>query len=71
MVPVRYFVVRHDNKWRIEFEDTYQNGFTTQKDALIGAMQMARLKAREGGKVEVLVQSDAGVWHTEWTEADI
>lgn len=71
MVPIRYFVVKHGDQWRVEHNDCYRNGFTQQKNALEDARKSAREMALQQKRVEVLVQSDNGVWHTDWTDEDI
>jgi hypothetical protein len=71
MVPVRYFVVKHGGQWRVEFDSVYRNGFLTQKEAVEDARISAREAALQNKKVEVLVQSEKGVWYTDWTEEDI
>jgi hypothetical protein len=69
MIPVRLFVVKHGVHWRVEYDNSYRNGFKNQKEALDYARQTARdMAAEKNCKVEVLVQSDKGLWHTDWTE---
>lgn len=71
MVPARYFVVRHDKQWRVEFENAYRNGYLTQSEAVAAARDAARDMVRSGRNAEVLVHSDNGIWYTEWTVDDL
>ena len=70
VVPVRYFVVRCDGQWRVEFQDKYRNGFRAQKEAISFALDMAQKKAAAGHRVEVLIQGSDKIWRTKWSSRD-
>lgn len=70
MIPARYFVVKRDGHWRVEFESVFWNGHKSQKEALQMAIEAARKTSAEGRFAEVLVQNERNVWFTEWSSHD-
>ena len=71
MIPARYFVVKCDDNWRVEFESVFWNGHKTQKEALEMAIDAARKTAAEGRSAEVLVQNERNIWFTVWSSYDV
>ena len=71
MIPIRYFVVKCQEEWRVEFEDSYRNGFKSKKDAIKYAIDAARTRSqKEDRRCEVLVQEEDQLWYTAWTSPE-
>lgn len=70
MIPARYFVVKHNETWQVEFESVFWNGHRTQKEAIEAAIEAARKETKAGRPAEVLVQSESLLWFTVWSSRD-
>lgn len=64
MARVQYFVVLHEGQWKIKFQGKHYGPYTTQKEAIRGAVDAAH-KAK--GDAQVLVQGQDNQFRTEWT----
>lgn len=66
MHVAQYFVMFHDNEWRIRYKGTYYGPYDRQKTAISQAIDMALIVGQSGGKAEVLVENEKGEARLEW-----
>jgi hypothetical protein len=62
----QFFVVLHNDEWKIKHGDEHSEPFATQAEAIETAVKQA--KARENS--QVLVQGEDLLFRTEWTYGD-
>jgi hypothetical protein len=67
MPRLQYFVVNHENKWKISFEGKHYGPYATQKDAIKVAIDTAHKAGANGHDAQVLVQGMDSKFRTEWT----
>ena len=67
MPHAHYYVVLHQNEWRISFNDTYYGPYRTQAEAIAVAVNTAHEAGKKGHDSQVLVQGTDHKWRTEWT----
>ncbi|HQZ78564.1 MAG: DUF2188 domain-containing protein [Chitinophagaceae bacterium] len=67
MNRLQYFVVLHDNQWKISFQGKHYGPYNTQKEAIRKAVDAAHTEGRKGNNSQVLIQGQNNQWRTEWT----
>jgi len=69
MVHVHYRVVAHDGGWAYTLDGAFSEPFVSRADALRAAHQAAAEQHLSGDTVRIQYQDEAGVWHTELSQA--
>jgi hypothetical protein len=64
MARERYYVVFHDEKWKIKHKET---SYSSQKEAIKDAVRFAHEEGSKGHDAQVLVQGQDLLFKTEWT----
>jgi hypothetical protein len=67
MSRAQYFVVLHDNKWKIKFNGKHIGPFDSQRAAITDAVKAAQKTGMDGNDAQVLVQGENHLFRTEWT----
>jgi hypothetical protein len=62
-----YFVVNHENEWKIRFNGEHSKPFRSQAEAIKAAVQRAKASSGGGKNAQVLVQGENHSFRTEWT----
>jgi hypothetical protein len=56
MARAHYYVVHHQNEWKISFENKHYGPYATQAAAIRAAVDTAREAGKQGHDAQVLVQ---------------
>lgn len=67
MARARYFVVLHENQWKINFDGKHYGPYATQAEAIRVAVDAAHKAGNNGNDAQVLVQDRNNQFRTEWT----
>lgn len=67
MARVQYFVVLHQNQWKISLNGKHYGPYTTQRDAIKAAVDAAHTEGKKGNDSQVLIQGENNQFRTEWT----
>lgn len=67
MARARYFVVLHDNQWKISFNDQHYGPYPTQQVAIRAAVDAANTSGGRGHDAQVMIQGVNNQFRTEWT----
>ncbi len=67
MARSQYFVVLHENQWKISFNGTHYGPYKTQQDAIKAAVDAAHNAGSQGHDAQVMVQAVNNQFRTEWT----
>jgi hypothetical protein len=67
MARAQYFVVLHQNEWKISLEGKHYGPYRTQADAIRAAVDTAQKAGTSGLDAQVLVQGQNNQFRTEWT----
>ena len=67
MARAIYYVVLHQNQWKIKHNDQHYGPYGTQADAIRAAVDTAHKAGQQGHDAQVLVQGRDNQWRTEWT----
>jgi hypothetical protein len=68
MSQAQYFVLQHDDKWLIKFDDEEFGPYSTQSEAMLFAIDAAQKLGDTGGKeTQVCVMGENGHYRSEWT----
>jgi hypothetical protein len=67
MARLQYFVVRHENQWKISFDGKHYGPYSTQAIAIRTAVDAAHSSGKNGHDAQVLVQGLNSQFRTEWT----
>lgn len=67
MARAQYFVVLHDNEWKIKFDGQHYGPYRTQEIAIRAAVDAAHKSGQDGYDAQVLVQGKDNKFRTEWT----
>lgn len=69
MARAHYYVVDHDNQWKISHEGKHYGPYPTQQAAIKAAVDAAHTAGKAGHDAQVLVQRGDGTnqFRTEWT----
>jgi hypothetical protein len=67
MARAVYYVVLHEGKWKIKFNDRHSGSYATQEEAIRVAVNRAHADGRKGQDAQVLVQGEDLQFRTEWT----
>lgn len=67
MSRVQYFVVLHNDEWKVTLNGKRYGPYNTQKDAIDSAVTAAKKAHAEGSDSQVLVQGEDNKFRTEWT----
>ena len=62
-----YYVVIHENRWKITLNGKHFGPFSTQQDAIDEAVRCAHQAHKDGFDAQVLVQGADNRFRTEWT----
>lgn len=62
----KYFVVYHEEQWKIRYSDTLYGPYDRQKTAISQAIDMALIVGQAGGTAQVLVENERGEARLEW-----
>ena len=62
----KYFVVYHDQQWKIRYSNTLYGPYDRQKTAISQAIDMALIVGQAGGTAQVLVENERGEARLEW-----
>jgi hypothetical protein len=67
MARAVYYVVFHQNQWKIKLDDKHYGPYATQAEAIRLAVDAAHSAGKSGHDAQVLVQAQNNQWRTEWT----
>lgn len=67
MPRAHYYVVHHQNEWKITLNGTHYGPYKTQADAVRSAVNAAHDSGTKGHDAQVLVQGTNNRFRTEWT----
>ncbi len=67
MARVQYFVVLHENQWKISLDGKHYGPYATQAAAIKHAVDAAHASGTKGHDSQVLVQGLNNQFRTEWT----
>jgi len=67
MERLQYYVVFHQNEWKISFQSTHFGPYATQAIAIRAAVDAAHTSGGKGYAAQVLIQGLNNQWRTEWT----
>ena len=67
MARLQYFVVLHQNEWKVKFDGKHYGPYGTQAQANRAAIDAAHEAGAMGYDAQVLVQGRDNQWRTEWT----
>ena len=67
MATEQYFIVLHNNEWKISFKEKLYGPYATQQDAIEAALDAAHAMGEIGIDAQVLVQDADQKLRTEWT----
>lgn len=67
MARTQYFVVFHEQQWKIKFDGMHYGPYATQAAAIRVAVDCAHQSGRDGHDAQVLVQRPNNLFRTEWT----
>lgn len=67
MARLQYFVVLHQDQWKIKFDGSHIGQYSTQKAAIRAAIDKAHAAGKAGHDAQVLVQGTDYKFRTEWT----
>jgi hypothetical protein len=62
-----YFVVLQDNAWMIKHLGIHHGPYTTQRAAILTAINAAHGSGLDGFQAQVLVQGEDRLFRAEWT----
>jgi hypothetical protein len=67
MAAEQYFIVLHNNEWKISFNEKHYGPYATQGEAIEAAIDCAYAMGEIGIDARVLVQDTDQKLRTEWT----
>lgn len=67
MARLAYYVVYHENQWKVKFEGKHYGPYNTQKAAIKEAVDTAHKAGKIGHDAQVLIQGTNNQFRTEWT----
>lgn len=67
MARSQYFVVLHENQWKISFNGKHYGPYSTQKVAIRATVDAAHDTGKSGQDAQVMVQGVNNQFRTEWT----
>jgi Uncharacterized protein conserved in bacteria (DUF2188) len=67
MARRHYYVVLHQNEWKINFDGQHYGPYRTQALAIRAAVDAAHTEGKKGHDAQVLVQGTNNQFRTEWT----
>ncbi len=66
MAAEQYFIVLHNNEWKISFKEKHYGPYATQQDAIEAALDAAYAMGEIGIDAQVLVEEADHKLRTEW-----
>ncbi len=70
MSQTRYVIVRRADDWFIEYGEEAFGPYRSQDEAMVFAVEAARLRAQDGDAAEVCLMGDNGCLRPEWMSSD-
>ncbi len=67
MSLAQYFVVVHEDEWKIKYEGQHYGPFATRQAAIWEAVEAAHTRGQKGQEAQVLVQGVNNQFRVEWT----
>ena len=67
MARHQYYVVKHENEWKIKYNGTHYGPYDTQRVAIRYAVDAAHKAGEKGDDAQVLVQGSDNKFRIEWT----
>ena len=67
MSRAQYFVVLHENQWKVKHDGKHYGPYRTQRDAIRAAIDAAHATDKRGIGSQVLVQGRDHRFRAEWT----
>lgn len=67
MARAQYFVVLHEDEWKISFDGKRYGPYSTQALAIRDAVEAAHASGEKGHDAQVLIQGRDNKFRTEWT----
>jgi Uncharacterized protein conserved in bacteria (DUF2188) len=67
MPDARYFIVQHDDRWAIKFNEEEYGPYRSKDEAMLFAIDAAQKLGEHGGNPEVVLMGEGGHFHTEWS----
>ena len=67
MAAEQYFIVLHNNEWKISFKEKHYGPYASQAEAIEAAIDAAYAMGEIGIDAQVLVQDADHKLRTEWT----
>ncbi len=66
MAGEQYFIVLHNNEWKISFNDHHYGPYDNQQEAVEAAVAAAHAMGEIGIDAQVLIQDADNTYKTEW-----
>jgi len=66
MPDARYFIVQHQDRWSIKFNDEEFGPYKTKDEAMLFAIDAAQRLGEYGDNAEVVLMGEDGRFHAEW-----
>jgi len=70
MAAEQYFIVLHNNEWKISFKEKLYGPYATQGEAIEAALDAAYAMGEIGIDAQVLVEEADHKLRTEWTSGE-
>ncbi len=67
MARAQYFVVLHNDEWKIKHLDKHYGPYKSQREAIKTAVDRANKSGLAGEDAQVLIQGEDHLFRTEWT----
>jgi hypothetical protein len=67
MARAQYFVVLHNDEWKIKHLDKHYGPYESQRAAIKAAVERANKSGLAGEAAQVLIQGEDHLFRTEWT----
>ena len=61
MPDARYFIVQHDDRWTIKFNDEEYGPYKSKDEAMLFAIDAAQKLGEHGGNPEVVLMGEDGL----------
>lgn len=67
MARLEYYVVNHENQWKVKHGGQHYGPYTTQAAAIRASVDAAHEAGKKGYDAQVIVQGIDNKFRTEWT----
>jgi hypothetical protein len=70
MARAQYFVVLHNNEWKVNHDGNHYGPYKSQREAIGAAVDAAHKSGLDGHNAQVLIQAANNQFRAEWTYGD-